>query len=122
MFKNKETMVTDGNGESSMNVAGHTFHEEGNAKPFHKRTLSLNFPRFDGEDPEGWCSRVSKFFDSYNTPDQARFKIIGVKLWFGFKHYALVTVFLLGMNFSELFKHDFRQSVRNNKKRPEHHI
>jgi hypothetical protein len=39
-----------------------------------------------------------------------------VKPLFGFKHYVLVMVFLLGMNFLELFKQDFRKSGRNNRR------
>lgn len=45
------------------------------ADPFHTRTLRLDFPLFDGEDPEGWCYRASQFFEYYVIPDPKIFTI-----------------------------------------------
>jgi hypothetical protein len=39
-------------------------------KPFR-----LEFPRFDGDDPETWCCRAEQFFDFYETPDAQRLSI-----------------------------------------------
>jgi hypothetical protein len=32
------------------------------------RTLRLDFPRFDGDNPSGWSYKVNQFFDYYQTP------------------------------------------------------
>jgi hypothetical protein len=32
------------------------------------RPLRLDFPRFDGENPDGWTYKVNQFFDYYQTP------------------------------------------------------
>jgi hypothetical protein len=39
------------------------------------KTVRLEFPRFDGEDPETWCCRAEQFFDMYCTPDSQRLSI-----------------------------------------------
>jgi len=39
-------------------------------KPFR-----LEFPRFDGDDPETWCCRAEQFFDFYDTPDAQQLSI-----------------------------------------------
>jgi hypothetical protein len=31
------------------------------------RTLRLDFPRFDGDNPSGWSYKVNQFFDYYQT-------------------------------------------------------
>jgi len=39
-------------------------------KPFR-----LEFPRFDGDDPETWCCWAEQFFEFYETPDAQRLSI-----------------------------------------------
>jgi len=48
--------ATYDNGTTSRTTIGHSFHDDhnfGEAAP--TRTLGLDFPWFDGGDPEGWC-------------------------------------------------------------------
>jgi hypothetical protein len=39
------------------------------------KTVRLEFPRFDGDDPETWCCRAEQFFEMYSTPDTQRLSI-----------------------------------------------
>jgi hypothetical protein len=39
------------------------------------KTVRLEFPCFDGEDPETWCCRAEQFFEMYCTPDTQRLSI-----------------------------------------------
>ncbi|XP_062176260.1 uncharacterized protein LOC133881329 [Alnus glutinosa] len=45
---------------------------EGILKP---KSVRLDFPRFDGDDPETWCCRAEQFFELYNTPAEQRLSI-----------------------------------------------
>jgi hypothetical protein len=36
---------------------------------FKPKTVRLEFPRFDGDNPETWCCRAEQFFEMYCTPD-----------------------------------------------------
>lgn len=59
-----------GMGESSYQE-GSTF-DEGIIKA---KTIRLDFPRFEGEDPEMWSCPAEQFFDFYNTPPNHRISI-----------------------------------------------
>jgi hypothetical protein len=39
------------------------------------KTVTLEFPRLNGEDPETWCCRAEQFFEMYCTPDNQHFSI-----------------------------------------------
>jgi hypothetical protein len=39
------------------------------------KTFRLEFPRFEGEDPETWCCRAKQFFEFYDTPYAQRLSI-----------------------------------------------
>jgi len=39
------------------------------------RTLCLDFPRFDGDNPFGWSYKVNQFFDYYQTPQHQRLRM-----------------------------------------------
>jgi len=54
-------------------------HSDG-GEVFSTRPLRLDFPRFNGDDPEGWCYRSTQFFDYYVIPDPQRFVITGFHL------------------------------------------
>jgi len=41
------------------------FHDD---RRIQGRTLRLDFPRFDGDNPSGWSYKVNQFFDYYQTP------------------------------------------------------
>lgn len=62
--------------------------EYSGGEAFHTRPLRLDFPRFDSEDPEGWCYHSTQFFDYYLIPEPQRFTISGfhmegkVLVWF----------------------------------------
>jgi len=56
-----------GGGESSRSGLG-----DGLLKP---KSVRLDFPRFDGEDPETWCCRAEQFFEYYSTPMEHRLSI-----------------------------------------------
>ncbi len=77
-FKFKETESGDpiaGQAENSRN-ADQLFPEDSSGDvAFQTRPLRLDFPRFDGEDPEGWSYRASQFFDYYSITDVQRFTI-----------------------------------------------
>jgi hypothetical protein len=77
-FKFKETESGDpiaGQAETSRN-ADQLFPEDSSGDVvFQTRPLRLDFPRFDGEDPEGWSYRASQFFDYYSITDAQRFTI-----------------------------------------------
>jgi len=77
-FKFKETESGDpiaGQAETSRN-ADQLFPEDSSGDvAFQTRPLRLDFPRFDGEDPEGWSYRASQFFDYYSITDVQRFTI-----------------------------------------------
>jgi len=51
-------------------------------------SVRLDFPLFDGEDPETWCCRAEEFFGYYNIPAEQRlsisaFHMVGeANLWF----------------------------------------
>jgi hypothetical protein len=53
---------------------GRDVRDEDNLDLFHDdrriqgRTLRLDFPRFDGDNPSGWSYKVNQFFDYYQTP------------------------------------------------------
>jgi hypothetical protein len=49
-------------------------------KASHIPFICLNFPRFKGDDPDGWCTRAFHFFDYYNLSDQERFTITGIHM------------------------------------------
>jgi len=49
-------------------------HSDG-GKVFSTRPLRLDFPRFNGDDPKGWCYCSTQFFDYYVIPDPQRFVI-----------------------------------------------
>jgi len=74
----KETESGDpiaGQAETSRN-ADQLFPEDSSGDVvFQTRPLRLDFPRFDGEDPEGWSYRASQFFDYYSITDAQRFTI-----------------------------------------------
>jgi hypothetical protein len=75
-FKEQEHMeATQGQGETSRNGDPIVQTETTGGDAFQTRPLRLEFPRFDGEDPEGWCYQASQFFDYYNMPDSQRFTI-----------------------------------------------
>jgi hypothetical protein len=42
---------------------------EGILKP---KSIRLDFPRFNGDDPKTCCCRVKQFFELYNTPAEQR--------------------------------------------------
>jgi hypothetical protein len=42
---------------------------------FHTKSIRLEFPKFDGEDPLNWCYKAEQFFDHYATPEIQRLKI-----------------------------------------------
>jgi hypothetical protein len=42
---------------------------------FHTKSIRLEFPKFDGEDPLNWCYKAEQFFDHYATPKIQRLKI-----------------------------------------------
>jgi hypothetical protein len=52
-------------------LGGESHSREG-PKP---KTVRLEFPHFDGEDPETWCYRAEQFFEIYCTPDTQRLSI-----------------------------------------------
>jgi hypothetical protein len=60
----------------SFSGIGNSYHE-GNSSGdgFHTKSIRLEFPRFDGEDPESWCCRATQFFEFYSTPDAQRLTI-----------------------------------------------
>jgi hypothetical protein len=60
ILSGKENSYHDGSG-----------FEEG----FKPKTVRLEFPRFNGEDPKMWCCRAERFFDHYGTPDTQRLNI-----------------------------------------------
>lgn len=37
--------------------------------------MSLDFPRFDGENPSAWTYKVNQFFDYYQTPLYQRIRM-----------------------------------------------
>jgi hypothetical protein len=39
------------------------------------KSVRLDFPLFDGEDPETWCCRAEQFFEYYSTPMGHRLSI-----------------------------------------------
>jgi hypothetical protein len=47
---------------------------------FSTRPFRLDFPRFNGDDHEGWCYRSTQFFDYYVIPNPQRFVITGFHL------------------------------------------
>jgi hypothetical protein len=42
---------------------------------FKPRSLKLDFPRFDGEDPDGWCYKATQFFEYYAMANQQKFNL-----------------------------------------------
>jgi hypothetical protein len=40
---------------------------------FRPKSLKLDFPRFDSEDPDGWCYKATQFFECYAMADQRKF-------------------------------------------------
>jgi hypothetical protein len=54
-FKNKNPM--DQSASTSHNNNGDQFRQEGDS--IRPRSLKLDFPRFDGEDPIGWCYKAT---------------------------------------------------------------
>jgi hypothetical protein len=59
----------------TVRFAGETSFQEGSASGdaiIKAKTVRLDFPRFDGEDPESWSCRAEQFFDFYNTPAEHR--------------------------------------------------
>jgi hypothetical protein len=59
----------------TVRFAGETSFHEGSASGdaiIKSKIVRLNFPRFDGEDPETWSCRAEQFFDFYNTPTKHR--------------------------------------------------
>jgi hypothetical protein len=77
-FKFKERECIDANGgqgETSRNADPVFQVDSFGGEAFQTRSLCLDFPRFDGEDPEGWCYRASQFFDYYCISDAQRFTI-----------------------------------------------
>jgi hypothetical protein len=64
------------NGGNSFNGEGFTEQDGSTSNDgFKPKTVRLEFPRFDGEDPETWCCRAEQFFDHYSTPDTQRMLI-----------------------------------------------
>jgi hypothetical protein len=42
---------------------------------FYTKSIRLEFPKFDGEDPLNWCYKAEQFFDHYSTQETQRLKI-----------------------------------------------
>lgn len=61
------------NPESSQNPGGNRTHFNNlifeNQGGIHSRTMKLDFPKFDGSDPNGWVFRAQQFFNYHGTPD-----------------------------------------------------
>jgi hypothetical protein len=99
-FKLKEPECVDANGglgETSRND-DHAFQTDSSGgDAFQTRPLCLDFPRFDGNDHEGWCYRSSQFLDYYAISDQQRFTISGFRMegkalvWFQELRNSLIT-------------------------------
>lgn len=68
--------IVSGNGEISGNVT-HNFQNNSTVEIPHSRPSCLNFPKFNGKDPEGWCFRSTQFFDYFVIPDPQKFIITG---------------------------------------------
>jgi hypothetical protein len=69
LLKFKETEFVDGNGrngESNRN-RDQAFQINSSRKAFETQPLRLDFPRIDGDDPEGWCYLSSQFYDYYDV-------------------------------------------------------
>jgi hypothetical protein len=64
-----------GQGETSRNGEPLIQTATNGGEAFQTGPLRLEFPRFDGEDLEGWCYRASQFFDCYYMSDSQRFTI-----------------------------------------------
>jgi len=79
------TKPTSGHQKQATNLGNnaHSFcgggcsYQEGNSlgDGFQTRTICLEFPRFDGEDPETWCYQAAQFFNFYGTSDAQRLSI-----------------------------------------------
>jgi len=42
---------------------------------FRPKSLKLDFPRFDSEDPDGWCYKATQFFEYYAMANQQKFNL-----------------------------------------------
>jgi hypothetical protein len=69
--KNKNPMDQSA-GTSYTNIGDQLGSEGDSIKP---RSLKLDFPRFDGEDPDGWCYKATQFFEYYAMPDNQKFNL-----------------------------------------------
>jgi hypothetical protein len=41
----------------------------------YTKALRLEFPTFNGDDPDSWCYRVEQFFDFYDIHEGRKLKI-----------------------------------------------
>ena len=44
------------------------------------KSPKLNFPEFDGTDPDGWIAKAEKYFELAKTPDEQKVSIAEVYL------------------------------------------
>lgn len=42
------------------------------ASPTFAKSMRVDMPRLSGDNPSAWVSRVQRYFDYYNTPDNQR--------------------------------------------------
>lgn len=42
--------------------------------------MKIEAPRFEGEDPYGWCFTIQEFFDFHSVEDANRLKIVALHL------------------------------------------
>jgi len=66
--KNYEQQFLDSHFTSSSGGGGFT-NGSNSGEGIKLKSFRLEFPRFDGDDPDTWCCQVEQFFDFYDTPD-----------------------------------------------------
>jgi hypothetical protein len=72
----QETKLHQGNNGQGFCDKGPYFQEGSSSRyGIQTRPVKLDFPRFDGEDPETWSCRAMQFFYYYATPDRQRLSI-----------------------------------------------
>lgn len=76
MATNYENLVAHhnfGEGSSNSKVCNNLLFDENGG--IQTRSLRLDFPKFDGTDPDEWIQKAQNFFEYYKTPDDQRLQI-----------------------------------------------